>query len=226
MSLVSCLMITGKDPSRRRLAGIAVECLLEQTYEPCELVIVNTASEPWFADYSVYPAIHEHMADPSLSLGELRNFSYEIASGELLMQWDDDDFHAENRISWQVENHKPGFVSILRRQYRLDIVREVWGLVDATTWPRGGIVGTMLHEPTEFRYPAIAKAEDTRFIQQFYDQGLVNPQDNPAELYVRLYHGANTWHRQKVMRPALRHGRNKGDAELIARVQERYKCIS
>lgn len=220
---ISALMITGKTESHRRLAELAVQCFLRQTYADKELVIINTApTRPWFRDrHASVREIGLHQGNATL--GDLRNRSYEEARGDLWLQWDDDDYHHPNRIAWQVANHRPGTCSILRRQYRLDLMSGSWGLVDASRWPRGGIVGTMLHEPTEWRYPSIEKAEDTAFIQRYYDAGLVNPQDNPAELYVRTYHGGNTWDRGKIMRPAERKGHRQGDAAYVASVRELYQ---
>lgn len=219
---VSALMITGKTESHRRLAEVAVACFLRQTYADKELVIVNTAAtRPWFRERS--PLIREiGIHQGGSTLGDLRNRSYDEAYGDLLIQWDDDDWHHPNRITWQVENHLSGFCSILRRQYRLDLVSGQWGIVNATNWPRGGIVGTMLHEPTNWRYPSIEKAEDTEFMKHYAAQGLVNPQNNLPELYVRTYHGANTWDRGKIMRPAEGRGFGKGDAGFVASVRNLY----
>lgn len=218
-------MITGKDESRRRLAEIAVDCFAKQSYEYRDLLILNTATLPWFERYtSGGYRVREVMASPLLTLGELRNKSYKLSEGDLLLQWDDDDYYSPERMRYQVEYHRQGYCSILRRQYRLCLATGEWGLVDASHWPRKGIVGTMLHGPTSFKYPAMKRAEDTAFIQKYYERGLVNPQDNPPELYIRLYHGGNTWDRRKVMKPALGKGRFKGDAQLIERVKEIYAC--
>lgn len=223
---VSCLMITGKTESHRRLAEVAVSCFLRQTYADKELLIVNTSpSRPWFRDRS--PMIKEiGIHQGNSTLGDLRNRSYDEATGDLWLQWDDDDWHHPQRIAWQVANHRPGFCSILRRQYRVDLTSGDWGIVNATNWPRRGIVGTMLHEPTNWRYPSLEKAEDTAFISQFAHQHLINPQNNPPELYVRTYHGDNTWHRAKIMSPAQGKGHRKGDGVFVKSIRDLYAIPS
>lgn len=54
----------------------------------------------------------------------------------------------------------------------------------------------MYHRSKAIRYPSLAKSEDSVVLGQFPCR---NVEDNDPSLYVRMYHEANTWHRQHVM---------------------------
>lgn len=232
MQHVTALMITGKTEHHRRLATVAVRCFLDQTYASAyrSLLVINTSkTAPWFSGVENPTGSEVEICLPQAgkTLGDLRNLSYDIATAgsdnptDLLLQWDDDDYHHPDRMAWQVENHVAGKCSILQRQYRLNLYGS-WGVADASRWQYGGIVGTMLHEINDYRYPSWKKAEDTAYLGHYLPDR-VNPQDNPVRLYVRLYHGDNTWDRKKVMRPALTNGNKfKGDADYIASIRRLY----
>jgi hypothetical protein len=217
LPLVSALMITGKTPAHRRLAKVAVQCFHAQSYEARELIVINTAEDaPWFPGE---PNVKECVSFGQ-TLGDLRNESLGLARGELCIQWDDDDWHHHDRIRYQVVHHSRGSITFLRRQYRLDIQTGEWGVLDAAGWPMGGIVGTVLHDRTDFRYPSLPRGEDAAFIRQWLVR---NPLDNRAELYVRLFHGGNTWDRQKVMGPVLKeHRKFKGSQAFIDDIRKIY----
>lgn len=234
LPFVSCLMITGKTPHHYKLAQRAIVCYLQQTYLSKELVIINTG-KPLFnsGGYASLSSLEEakkinisalqtireiHVKQEKQTLGELRNISMKEAKGDLLLQWDDDDWYSPERITFQVTNFVPGKINILSRQYRLNLLNGNWGLVDASGWPMGGIVGTMLHERTSQEYPPLSKGEDSAFIRQFH----VHCQDNPPEIYVRMYHGNNTWDKAKIMQPANGKGHKKGDTLLISNLLTLY----
>jgi glycosyltransferase involved in cell wall biosynthesis len=201
MVKVSALMITGKTPGHRRLAEFAVKCFHEQLYlGEKELVIINTAADaPWFDGQ---PEVVEYATEDSLTLGELRNVSMDVATGDLMLQWDDDDWHGPNRMSIQVLCHRPGHLTLLQRQLRLDITSGMHGLYDGAkckTCMMGGIVGTMLYDKTTRRFRHLPKREDSRFSKPYRDGRINVIQNNDPRLYVRLYHGGNTWDKKHVM---------------------------
>lgn len=213
---VSCLMVTGKHYNRRFLAQIAVDCFLKQTYQNRELIIINTSPFPWFLN--CHESIKEFMYKDA-SLGFLRNQSLELATGDLLLQWDDDDYYSPDRIRFQVENHKQGLATILKKQYRIDLQTGEAGILDASNWPMGGIVGTILHDRSPIRYPEIPRREDSYFIRNFQP----NPLDNPPEIYARLFHGGNTWDRDTILNPVLGQELTKPQKAFVEYVQCLYQ---
>jgi glycosyltransferase involved in cell wall biosynthesis len=221
--MISALMITGKTPQHYKLALQSVRCFLEQDFEGAkELVIINTNPEAvasrfeWFMGLEIREIL---LPQKELTLGDLRNISMEEAHGDLLIQWDDDDWHAPNRISWQLANYKAGKINILRQQYRLNLLTGRYGIADGRKCNSQfhGIIGTMFHAPTEARYPSLGKAEDKEFLAKLP----FHVQDNPPELYVRLYHGRNTWEEGHIMKPALKAG--GGDRKFMERIANLYR---
>lgn len=250
LPFISCLMITGKTKHHRKLARVAVDCFLNQTYAgPMELVVINTATDKWIENKDYHKGreaprkIREIMVradvpnssgvSRKLTLGELRNISMEEAQGEYFCQWDDDDFHGKERVAKQWENFVPGAINILRSQYRINIINGRWGLADAGGLKIPGVIGTMFHSRelvfsgpngALIGYPHRRKAEDRDYIRMFP----YHVYKNPASLYVRLYHGNNTWHRQHIMKLAvspknLRREDKKDDASFIEYVKSLYR---
>ena len=190
--LVSAVMITGKHPSRTNLARVAVRCFLEQTYSEKELVIINDSEIPLAVSN---PQVREILVpfSPSVTLGDLRNLGIDHSRGDLLIQWDDDDWHHPNRIDRQVSAWTKGVAVLLREQIRYNSCN---GNAFLHQNPKG-IIGTILHERRcAARYPSIRKAEDTRFLRQFHLQNVVH---SIPPLYIRLCHGANTWEAKFIM---------------------------
>ena len=100
---ISCLMVTA---DRRRLAERSVDCFLSQRYPNRELVIVDDGAEDYAPILSGIPAdrvIHHRLPkNPATTLGELRNLSLDIARGDLMSHWDDDDWFDAERLPRQM----------------------------------------------------------------------------------------------------------------------------
>ncbi len=189
--LVTAVMITGRDPERRVLAGIAVTTFLGQTYPRKELVIINTG-EPLRRPE---PCVREICLDQGAKkLGELRNMGIEESEGDWVIQWDDDDWHHPERIAAQMKFSKRNGACVLGSQVRFSLVSGT-GFV----WTdKAGIEGTILHHRSvAHRYPRTAKSEDTVFYRLFARAVVVR---GCPELYVRLYHGRNTWDEKHIMK--------------------------
>lgn len=132
MPLVSCIMATYDRP---HLVPHAAASFLRQTYPSCELVVVDDGPE------SVAPLLPDNdrirhiRVDTRLTIGAKRNLGCDAASGELLANWDDDDWYADWRITYQVEqlNSSGADVCGLQTLLYLDPVRDTaWRY----RWPR------------------------------------------------------------------------------------------
>ena len=55
------------------------------------------------------------------TLGEMRNAAFDKTEAQLLIQWDDDDYHGPDRISAQVAAWRPGQAVVLKNQMRADL---------------------------------------------------------------------------------------------------------
>ncbi|MFT4587359.1 MAG: glycosyltransferase involved in cell wall biosynthesis [Candidatus Binatia bacterium] len=195
---VSSLMLTGKSSERYALARVAVDCWRAQSWENRELVIVNHGGTP-LANGD--PRIREMMIErpEGMTLGEMRNLSLEHATGEYVVQWDDDDWHHPKRIETLMEFRDRGEVVTLGWQVRINIQSR------AAYYSRrdGGQHNAILHRRNvPYRYPRLNAGEDTMFLGQFNSKSVVD--NGPHEslgpmLYVRTFHGENIWDEAHVM---------------------------
>lgn len=97
--LVTCLCLTR---NRREWLAKAVDCFLRQTYENRELVIVPDRPEdlvdlPQDERIRVLTPSHRDMV-----VGSKRNRGCAEARGEIVAIWDDDDYSAPERLTYQM----------------------------------------------------------------------------------------------------------------------------
>src|SRR5262249_13990002 len=102
LPLISCLMVT---LDRLTLAKRAIRSFAAQSYPERELVIVTDGTDTFRQSLERYIAALEldkvrfvTLGDERLTLGRLRNISMDAAEGEILCQWDDDDYSHPERL--------------------------------------------------------------------------------------------------------------------------------
>jgi hypothetical protein len=99
--LVSCLMPTA---GRRRYVVRALSCFLQQSYPSTELVVLDNGL-PRVDDLMPRGGgIRYEQVEPGRhTLGELRNMTVELARGDLLALWDNDDWYGPRRLEQQLD---------------------------------------------------------------------------------------------------------------------------
>lgn len=97
--LVSCIMPTCGRPS---FVPKAIEYFLRQDYPARELVIVDDGPVSVESLVPADPRIVYVRRPTRRSVGDKRNLACELARGELIAHWDDDDWYAPRRLSNQV----------------------------------------------------------------------------------------------------------------------------
>jgi Glycosyl transferase family 2 len=187
-------MITGKTRARYRLAHEAVRCFVEQTYRPRELLIINDGEESLDLEAENIREIRIARI-PERTLGDLRNLALELAYGDWIIQWDDDDWYAPERIEKQMLASRPGAAVLLGDVINYSMHRNTAFKPD---WPRTlGFLGSILHERSvSHRYPSLSREEDLAFRQQFRDVVVLRSE---TPLYIYRYHTQNTWEEQMIM---------------------------
>jgi glycosyltransferase involved in cell wall biosynthesis len=140
-------------------------------------------------------------------LGQLRNEGLAQARGDLVCQWDDDDFFGRDRLECQmVPFHASGCLASSLDSQLLWFID--CGDLYVRRGPKEGIHGTvMFRNHIGLKYdPTLSRGEDTIFIREILDRapsGVARIDDRP-DLYVRTYHGGNTWsldhHRKQTAR--------------------------
>ena len=97
--LVSCIMPTSGRPD---WVAQAIRYFQRQDYPNLELIIVDASPGAELAPLPDDPRILRERIRPGTSIGAMRNRACELARGEAIVHWDDDDWYAPQRISAQV----------------------------------------------------------------------------------------------------------------------------
>jgi polysaccharide pyruvyl transferase CsaB len=100
LPLVSCVMPTA---DRRAFVPRAIRQFLQQDYPNRELVVVDAGRFSIADLVPVHPRIRVVRANSELPLGTLRNVGCRAARGEYIAHWDDDDWIASWRLSYQLQ---------------------------------------------------------------------------------------------------------------------------
>ncbi len=197
--LVSCIMPTY---NRRQFVPQAIKYFLRQDYEPKELIIVDDVTD---AIGDLVPAddrIRYNRLDKKLTIGAKRNLACEQARGEIIVHWDDDDWHAPYRVSYQVEN-------LLQKQADicgLDKVlffepssNRAWEYVyqdSGRPWVYGATLCYTKAFWSRNRFPDINVGEDSRFVWGKASAKILKLTD--SAILVAQIHPGNTSPKQTV----------------------------
>jgi glycosyltransferase involved in cell wall biosynthesis len=191
--LVSCIMPTA---DRRTFVARAIQYFLRQDYPRCELLIVDDGREP-VADLAPADPSVRYLRLPSRQeLGAKRNLACEQARGEFIVHWDDDDWQASWRVSYQLEQMLASGADVCglgKLLYYQPWSVQAWQYV----YPAGGqawVGGNSLCYTRSFwrrnPFPAITVGEDSRFLWSGQPKRLAALADN--RFLVGLIHPGNT----------------------------------
>jgi len=208
---ISCLTVTGW---RLVLLKQSIRCFLDQTYPNKELVIVTDADPPYRAAIEDYvkqlnaPDIRLICLEGKYNLGTLRNHAIEAATGEFIMQWDDDDLYHPLRIQLQYEcltrekahacllSDQLSFFSAGREMFWVDWIPHYQDSPMHQVFP-GSILAV---KDGRFRYPESGQystqGEDSVFLGQYIDSGKIARLSGQGYIYVYRFHGTNTFPQQ------------------------------
>lgn len=221
--LVTAIMVTGKSPQRLPLARASVLSFFQQTYPNCRLLVVSDC-EGYAAQVLDYAALRAQAPDnmvlrehdllrvrvveatfEGMPLGALRNLGLSKVQGGLVIQWDDDDWYHPQRIDVQMAAYRPQHAVTLLWQTRYSFVGDA-GFTLEYDKRLQGIPGTVLFSPLDGEYIATdRKHEDSHLLDEHFPRRCIvinnGPQTSPGpSLYLRFFHGNNTWDERHVMR--------------------------
>ena len=198
--LVSCLMPTRDRPD---LAVRAVGYFLAQDYPNKELVIVEDGIPILAELLPVDSRVRLVSSDVIRSVGTMRNQSCELARGEILVQFDDDDWHGPTRVSEQVKSICAGEADItgLRDSIVFDLGRWQFWKLDAALHRRlfvrdvhGGTLAFRRHVWENLaRYPNRSLGEDAAFVDQAVRRGARLRAVSAEGLFIYIRHATNAW---------------------------------
>jgi glycosyltransferase involved in cell wall biosynthesis len=190
---VSCIMPTY---NRRRYVPQAIAYFRRQDYPERELIIVDDGTDPIRDLVPDDPCIRYLRLDHKRTIGAKRNLACQEAKGDIIAHWDDDDWMAPHRLSYQVD-------TLLRERAEICGLRCMlfYDLTTGQTWlyeypanQRLWLVGGSLLYTREFWRCApflnIQVGEDTRFLWNRRVERAVTPPE--YSFYVAMIHPNNT----------------------------------
>jgi glycosyltransferase involved in cell wall biosynthesis len=98
--LISCIMPTY---DRRAFVPRAIDYFLRQSYEPKELIVIDDGTDQIGDLIPADPRIRYFGLNKKLNLGAKLNLACEYAHGDIIANWDDDDWYAPHRLNSQVQ---------------------------------------------------------------------------------------------------------------------------
>jgi O-antigen biosynthesis protein len=192
--LVSCIMPTA---NRRAFVPQAIRYFQRQTYANRELIVLDDGSDAVQDLIPPDPVIRYHRLPARHALGAKRNMACEMARGEVILHWDDDDWMAERRIAYQVAalaNRPQPSVCGLSSLYFCHLHGDrAWLYVypdNGRPWVAGGTLCYRKELWRQHRFHEIDDGEDTRFVSSLPAGAVVPLADN--RFYVATVHDANT----------------------------------
>src|SRR5262249_39628230 len=87
---------------RRAFVPQAIEYFLRQDYPRRELIVLDDGAEPVADLMPQDPRIRYFYTEGRRTLGAKHNSGCELAKGDIIAHWDDDDWMADWRLSYQV----------------------------------------------------------------------------------------------------------------------------
>lgn len=210
LPLVTCIMPTRK---RSEFVPSAIDCFLRQDYPRKQLLIFeeeSSSSVPASADIRhVQTNINIYN-----SIGEKRNAMCSVADGELIAHWDDDDWHAPNRLSTQIGMMLAQGARLCGADRLVFLHNCAHGLFTTHTCPfniaqsdhphawlfrtvrRPWLAGgTLVYERSlwqEHPFTEVSNGEDVAFIDAAHRCGVKIAAVSDPSLYVAMLHDRNT----------------------------------
>lgn len=194
---ISCIMPTA---NRRVLVTRAVDYFKAQDYTNRELIIVDDGIES-INDLADTIALNDDRIrylrlENKMTLGAKRNLACQEAKGEIIAHWDDDDWMARWRLSYQIESLVKsdsdvcGLERLLFYDPRSDSGWQYVYPKGRKFWVAGG---TLCYKKSFWRenpFPPINIGEDTQFIWQSRSKKMIALED--LSFYVAMIHTTNT----------------------------------
>ena len=191
--LVSCLMPTA---DRRSFVPIAVDAFLRQDYGPRELIVLDDGADPISDLLPNDQRIRYVRTEGGRSLGEKRNEICRLAGGDVLVHWDDDDWSAPWRLSYQVGELQEHDADVcgLGRLWFYEPERDLAWLYHyrggRTTWVAGNTLCYRRRVWEAHPFPDVNEGEDTLWIARIVGARILPL--SRTDFFIARIHAANT----------------------------------
>jgi len=198
--LVSCIMPTY---NRRSFVPLAVESFLAQDYPRKELIVVDDGEDAVGDLVAGRPGVRYARMKGRAAIGAKRNLACEMAEGQFIAHWDDDDWYASDRLRYQVRPllAEAADITGLENAFVLELPGGAFWTVQQQLHRQmfvGDVHGGTLVYRREFveqglRYPEINLAEDAWLLHNAVCCGKRLLRMPNAGLFVYVRHGRNAW---------------------------------
>jgi glycosyltransferase involved in cell wall biosynthesis len=151
---------------RRPMVARAIAYFLRQDHPARELVVLDDGHDRVRDLIPDDPRVR-YAESPPLTLGAKRNAACELARGDVIVHWDDDDWSAPHRLRYQLEQLDSADVGGASRLLYLDPAqRESWlyAYAGRRPWVAGN---TLCYTADTWRrapFAELAVGEDSRFV--------------------------------------------------------------
>jgi len=192
LPLVSCIMPTA---DRREFVPQAIRNFLAQDYGPRELIVLDDGRDSVADLIPAHDNIRYVRMDRKSTIGTKRNIACEMARGEIIAHWDDDDWMAPAWLSSQVRSlqaQQADICGLDKVFFYAPEARSAWQYVydGRTPWVCGG---TLCYRRDFWRISPFADidvGEDNAFVWSVRAKRIAtNPEHH---LYVARVHARNT----------------------------------
>jgi hypothetical protein len=192
--LVSCIMPTA---DRRAFVPYAIRYFQRQNYAKRELIILDDGSDPVGDLIANDPRIRYLRLQERHTIGAKHNLGCELAQGEIIVHWDDDDWFADWRLSYQVSELLKHPIMTIAGLSRVLFYSpgddRAWEYVYPPA-ERPWLCGSSFCYRKEFwvghRFPDINEGDDTVFVWGLNDAHVLSLADN--RWLVAMIHAHNT----------------------------------
>jgi len=194
--LVSCIMPTA---DRRRFISHAIKCYSAQDYPNKELIIVDDGDDPV---EDIVPhgenGIHYYRSSPRKRIGYKRNLCCDIARGEIIVHWDDDDWSAPWRVSYQVQAIEDGadICGLADALYYSPSTHKAWKFIASFPGSEYWVMGcTMAYRKSVWNsggFRNLQTTEDDHFILDARKRGATVRVLPDINMFVAIAHSGNT----------------------------------
>jgi glycosyltransferase involved in cell wall biosynthesis len=191
--LVTAIMPTA---DRREHVARSLAYFARQDHPSCELLVLDDGTDRVEDLVGDDPRVRYIGLDERLILGEKRNHACELARGEIIVHWDDDDWQAPHRISYQVGQLERSGMALCgpgRVLYFDPAAGSAW-LYEYPAARRSWMAGNGLCYRRSLwernRFAPVAIGEDTRFVWSPQARSSLMLDDH--RFFAGLVHTSNT----------------------------------
>jgi glycosyltransferase involved in cell wall biosynthesis len=190
---VSCIMPTA---DRRAFIPGAIAQFLRQDYQNAELLILDDGVDPIGDLVPQLDRIRHVREARKRNVGQKRNYLCELARGDVILHWDDDDWAAPWRVRYQVEQllqSRADVCGLDRVFFYEPAADQGWEYTypkSAAPWVYGA---TLCYTRAFWRrnpFAPVSIGEDSRFVWSNEHKRLVALSDQ--RFFVGLVHSGNT----------------------------------